>query len=123
MRFRTVLLSAFVMALARAATAQPAPATPLAPATPPKPGDHLIAVTNSGAQVVSAISVASAGSLDYSDDLLGKQVGGVGKTVHVKVKDPAGACVFDVQFLLADGTAITRKGVNFCQSDAYTFTK
>lgn len=123
MRFRSVLLSAVVMALAGAAAAQPAPATPLPTAAPPKAGDHVIAVTNSGGQVLSAIAVAASGSLDYSDDLLGKQVGAVGKTVHVKVKDPTGACVFDVQFLLADGTSITRKGVNFCQSDAYTFTK
>ena len=120
MKFRSILsvlvLSA-VTALAGAASAQPAP--PKAPA----PGDHALAVTNSGGSVVSAVYVAPSGSLDFSDDLLGKQVASVGKTVHVKVKDPAGSCVFDVQFLLADGTTVTRKGVNICQIESYTFTR
>jgi hypothetical protein len=119
--FRNILVTAAAAcALAGAAAAQPAPGSP--PPAPP-PGDHIIAVTNSGGSVVSAISVATAGSLDYTDDLLGKQVASVGKTVKLKVKDPTGACVFDVQFLLSDGTSVTRKNVNFCQTDSYTFTR
>ena len=118
MKFRSILSSlalSAATALACAATAQPA-------ATPP-PGDHALAVTNSGGSVVSALYVAPSGSLDFSDDLLGKQVASVGKTVHVKVKDPAGSCVFDVQFLMADGTVVTRKAVNVCQTESYTFTR
>ena len=119
MKFRNILVSAgLAAAMAGAAAAQPAPSAP-----PPPPADHQLAVTNSGGAVVSALYVAPSGSLDFSDDLLGKQVASVGKTVHVKVKDPAGACVFDVQFLMADGTTVTRKGVNVCQSDSYTLTR
>ncbi len=103
--------------LAGAAAAQPAPPAPA------HAGDHTLAVTNSGGAVVSALYVAPAGSPDFSDDLLGKQVASVGKTVRVKVKDPAGACVFDVQFLMADGTSVTRKAVNVCETDSYTFTR
>ncbi len=120
MKFRSILSSlvlAAAAAIAGAASAQPAP-----PAAPP-PGDHTLAVTNSGGSVVSALYVAPSGSLDFSDDLLGKQVASVGKTVRVKVKDPAGSCVFDVQFLMADGTSVTRKGVNLCQTDSYTLTR
>ena len=120
MKFRSILSSlalAAATALAGAASAQPAPDK----AAPP--GDHALAVTNSGGSVVSAVYVAPSGSLDFSDDLLGKQVASVGKTVHVKVKDPAGSCVFDVQFLLADGTTVTRKAVNVCQTESYTFTR
>ncbi len=113
----SVLALAAATALAATASAQPTPAT-----TPP-PGDHALAVTNSGGSVVSALYVAPSGSLDFSDDLLGKQVASVGKTVHVKVKDPAGSCVFDVQFLMADGTVVTRKAVNICQTESYTFTR
>lgn len=111
-----LLISA--LALAGAAAAQPAPAPGPSPG-----GNHALAVTNSGGAVVSAVYVAPSGSLDFSDDLLGKQVASVGKTVHVVVKDPGGTCVFDVQFLLADGTTVTRKAVNVCQSDSYTFTR
>jgi hypothetical protein len=109
-----------VMAVAGAALAQPAH---VAPPGPPPAADHSLAVMNSGGAVVSAVYVAPSGSLDFSDDLLGKQVASVGKTVHVKVKDPGGSCVFDVQFLMADGTTVTKKAVNVCQSDSYTFTR
>jgi hypothetical protein len=105
------------LALAGAAAAQPAPGPPA------QGGNHALAVTNSGGAVVSAVYVAPSGSLDFSDDLLGKQVASVGKTVHVVVKDPGGTCVFDVQFLLADGTTVTRKAVNVCQAASYTFTR
>ena len=105
-----------VLAIAGMATAQTAPASPPA-------GDHNLALVNSGGAVVSAVYVAPTGSPDFSDDLLGKQVASVGKTVHVKVKDPGGSCVFDVQFLMADGTTVTRKAVNVCQSGSYTFTR
>jgi hypothetical protein len=114
MKFRSVILPSTMVAAA--ASAQPAPARPPA-------GELQVALTNSGGTVVSAVYVAPSGSPDFSDDLLGKQVASVGKTVHVKIKDPSNACVFDVQFLLADGATITRKGVNLCQSDTYTLTR
>ncbi len=119
MKFRNILspvAMAAAAAIAGAAAAQPASPSPPA-------GEHQVALTNSGGAVVSAVYVAPSGSPDFSDDLLGKQVASVGKTVHVKVKDPSGSCLFDVQFLMADGTTITRKGVNLCQSDGYTFTR
>lgn len=122
MKFRSLLFS---IGLAVAATVGAAAAQPAAPAAPAAShaGDHQLSVTNSGGAVVSALYVAPSGSPDFSDDLLGKQVASIGKTVHVKVKDPAGACVFDVQFLMADGTTVTRKAVNVCDSGSYTFTR
>ena len=107
------------MTVAGMAAAQPAPASPPGPPVT----DHSLAVMNSGGAVVSAVYVAPTGSLDFSDDLLGKQVASVGKTVHVKVKDPGGSCVFDIQFLMVDGATVTKKAVNICQSDSYTFTR
>ena len=122
MKFCSLLFS---IGLATAATAGVAAAQPAASPAPgaSHAGDHLLSVTNSGGAVVSALYVAPSGSPDFSDDLLGKQVAGVGKTVHVKVKDPAGACVFDVQFLMADGATVPRKSVNVCDSASYTFTR
>ena len=117
MKFRSILVSAALTgAFATFASAQPAPA-------PAAGVDHTLAVTNSGGAVVSAIYVATSGSLDFSDDLLGKQVASVGKTVHVKVQDPKGGCMFDIQFLMADGTAVTRKAVDLCKTDSYTFSR
>ena len=106
-------------AMSASASAQPAPGAPPAPA----PGVHTLALTNSGGVVVSAVYAAPAGSLDFSDDLLGSQVASVGKTVHVKVQDPKATCVFDVQFLMADGTTVTRKAINVCQAESYTLTR
>ena len=105
------------MALGAAAQTAPAPA----PAAPP--GDHELRLTNGGKGAISAIYVAPTGSQNFSDDLLGKQVAGVGRTVRLKIKDPAGTCVFDVQFLMDDGALVTRTAVNVCQSDAYTFSR
>ena len=116
MKLRGIIVIS-ALALAGAAAAQPA--------TPPAAsgGSHSLAVTNSGGSVVSAVYVAPSGSLDFSDDLLGKQVASVGKTVRVKVQDPRGTCVFDIQFLMADGATFTRKAVNVCQAESYTLTR
>jgi hypothetical protein len=111
-------LALAAMALGAAAQTAPAPA----PAAPP-PGDHLLKLTNTGKGAISAVYVAPAGSQNFSDDLLGSQVAAVGRTVRIKVKDPDGTCVFDVQFLMDDGALVTRTAVNFCQADAYTFSR
>lgn len=124
MEVRGIILPSALIAAAAVAgvsLAQPSPSGP--PPSPPAGGDHTLTLTNSGGQTVSAVSVAPTGSLDFSDDLLGNQVASVGKTVRLKVKDPAGQCVFDVQFLLNDGTAVTRKGINLCQTASYTFSR
>ena len=120
----SVTLIAAAMALAEA-RAQPAPAGPApsaAPAAASKAGVHLLKLTNAGKGAIDAIYVARAGTQDASDDLLGKQVAGVGKTVTLKVNDPKGDCLFDIQFLMTDGATITRKGVDLCQTTNVTLT-
>ncbi len=57
-----------------------------------------------------------------SDDLLGKQTANAGKTVTLKIRDPQGGCVFDIQLLMTNGDTVDRKGVNVCQSAEYAFT-
>jgi hypothetical protein len=99
-----------------AASAQPAPAGPDS-----KPGPHTLKLTNSGKDGITAIFVAKAGSPDASDDLLGKQTASSGKTVMLKVADPGGACVFDIQFLMNDGRLVTRKAVDLCQTSELSF--
>ncbi len=105
-----------VLGAGSASLAQPAPPTSASP------GPHLVRLTNSGKGGITAVYVAPPGSLDMSDDLLGKQTAGPGKTVTLKVDDPKAACVFDLQFLMNDGSTVTRKGVNLCQTAAYEFT-
>jgi hypothetical protein len=80
----------------------------------------VVRLTNGEKGAISAVYVAKAGSTDASDDLLGRQTAGVGKTVVLKVKDPGGACVFDVQLLMSDGSIVTLKGVNLCQTTDLT---
>ena len=105
-------------ALLLAGTARAQAAAPAAPT----PGDRVVKLTNSAKTSISAVYVAPAGSVDASDDLLGKQVAGPGKTVTLKVKDPKASCVFDIQFLMNNGDIITKKAVNLCQSSDVTFT-
>ena len=104
------------------AEAQPASSAPAAAPAPPKPADHLLKLTNAGSGGITAIYVAKAGSDNSSDDLLGKQTAGPGKTVVLKVKDPGGDCVFDIQFLMNDGSTVTKKAVNLCQTSNLSFT-
>ncbi len=116
-----VLVAAAIAVAPAAVLAEPAPAASSPPVAQPVAftgGDHVIRVTNAGRGSVSAIYVARSGSTDYSDDLLGSQTAGAGKTVTIKVKDPKADCVFDVQFLMADSKTVTQKGVNLCQTGA-----
>lgn len=116
-----VLIPAVLVLAPAAVSAEPAPAASSPPAATPAAftgGDHVIKVTNGGKSAISAIYVAPAGTNNVSDDLLGSQTAGAGKTVTIKVKDPKAECVYDVQFLLADSRMVTQKGVNLCQSSA-----
>ena len=113
--FGSVVLVAVVAAFA-AADAQPAQPPPV------KAGPHILKLTNGGKGAITAIYVEPAGTRDLSDDLLGKQTANAGKTVTLKVDDPKGDCVFDIQFLMSDGTTVTRKAVDLCQTGELAFT-
>ena len=116
--FAGLLLIAAGGALAWPASAEPAPAATVTNAG----GNHVLKLTNAGKGGITAIYVAPAGSRDMSDDLLGKQTAGAGKTVVLKVSDPKGDCVFDLQFLMADSTMVTKKNVNLCQVSDLSFS-
>lgn len=92
------------------------------PAPPGGAGPHVVKLTNSGKTTITAVYVSAAGSPDVSDDLLGKQTAGAGRTVTLKVQDPKAACTFDLQFLMNNGDTVTKKAVNLCQTADYTFT-
>ena len=85
-------------------------------------GPHVVRLTNSGRGGIVAIYVSPSGSSDTSDDLLGKQTAGPGKTVTLKIVEPKATCLFDLQFLMSDGSTVYRKAVNLCQTSAYTFS-
>jgi hypothetical protein len=113
---------AALIALAAAGlTFASAQAQPTAPGAAAPAKEHLIKLTNSGRGGITAIYVSRSGSTDVSDDLLGKQTAGPGKTVTLKVKDPGGDCVFDIEFLMNDGSMATKKAVNLCQTGEVSF--
>ncbi len=116
--FTSIIGAATLAAMAGAALAQPAAGA----STPQPPGDHLLKLTNGAKTGILAVYVAPAGSREMSDDLLGKLTANAGKTVTLKIKDPQGACVFDLQFLMNDGATVDRKGVNLCQSGEFALT-
>ncbi len=112
------------IAAALAATSAGAQQTGAAPAATPivnKAGDHVLKLTNGGRGAITAIFYAAPGTLNWSDDLLGSQTAGPGRTVTLKIKDPEGACVFDLQFLMSDGANVNRKSVNVCEPPTYSF--
>ncbi len=118
--FRSCTIAALAVAsLVGGAGAQPAPSP--SPGPPPG-GDHVVRFTNGAKTAITAIYVAPSGSKDMSDDLLGKQTANAGKTVTLKIRDPQGGCVFDIQLLMTNGDTVDRKGVNVCQSTEYAFT-
>ncbi len=85
-------------------------------------GNHLLKLLNSGRQQINAIYYAPPGNTDWSDDLLGKQTAGPGRTVSLRIKDPKGACVFDLIFLMSNGDTVTKGAINVCAEPSYTFT-
>ena len=113
------IVIAAVLALgAGAASGQPAAGVQPAALSP---GPHVFKLTNGSKNGIQAVYAAPTGTLNLSDDLLGKQVAGVGKTVTLKVNDKAGTCVFDLQFLMNDGDAVDMKGVDLCKTSAVTY--
>jgi len=97
-----------------AASAQPASLTT---------GPHVFKLTNAGKTGIQAIYAAPAGTLNLSDDLLGKQTAGAGKTVTLKVNDKTGTCVFDLQLLLNNGDAVDVKGVDLCKTSELSYPR
>ena len=122
---RPMILYASIVAAAL--TASVAVAQQAGGSPPPTPvvnraGDHVLKLTNGGREAVTAIFYAAPGTLNWSDDLLGSQTAGPGRTVTLKIKDPQGACVFDLQFLMSGGANVNRKSVNVCEPPTYSFT-
>ena len=125
MNIRNIARAAVALVLAGSAfaSAHAQSAGPAAGAAPQAhTGVHVVKLTNAAKGAVSAVYVAPAGTLDLSNDLLGKQVADPGRTVTLKVSDPKGVCVFDLEVLMSNGDDVTKKGVDLCAANAYTFT-
>jgi len=86
-----------------------------------RPGVHVLKLTNTANDAIQAVYAAPAGTLDLSDDLLGRQTAAPGRTVTLKIKDPKGVCVFDLEVLMNKGDDITKKAVNVCTAETYAF--
>jgi hypothetical protein len=117
--FSSISVLAAVLALG-AAAARGQPAAGVQPAAL-NTGPHVFRLTNDSKGGIQAVYAAPAGTLNLSDDLLGKQVAGAGKTVTLKVNDKTGTCVFDLQFLMNDGDAVDMKAVDLCKTSAVTY--
>ena len=115
-----IILVFATAALAGGALAQTAPAPP--PIAPPAAAVHQVKLTNAAKTGITAVYVAPSGSRNMSDDLLGRQIANAGKTVTLKVKDPQGTCVFDLQFLMDNGDTLDRKAVDLCHAAEYALT-
>ena len=104
-----------------AAVKAKAPAPPAAPAAPP-PGGHMVKLTNTEKQAVTAVYASATGKNDWGDDLLGKQTAAPGKTVILMFMAPTPeTCVQDIQLLMNDGKTVQKSGVNVCESADYQF--
>jgi hypothetical protein len=96
-------------------------AAPAAPAAPP-PGGHLVKLTNTEKQAVTAVYASAPGKNDWGDDLLGKQTAAPGRTVGLIFMAPTTeTCVQDLQLLMNDGKTVQKSAVNVCESADYQF--
>jgi hypothetical protein len=110
------------LALAGAALAQEAaPKSAGASVTASAGGPRVFKLTNSGKSSISAIYAAPAGTNNLSDDLLGKQVAGAGKTVTLKVNDKDNVCVYDLELLMNNGDTENLKAVDLCKASALNY--
>lgn len=83
----------------------------------------VLKLTNADAGGITSIYAAPAGAEAWSDDLLGKQTAGAGKTVTLMLKSPPEQCRYDLQVLMNDGKAVQKKDLDLCASDIYQFTR
>ena len=105
-----------------AAPAKARPAAPAAAPAPPPPGSHVVKMTNTEKQAVTAVYASPPGKNDWGDDLLGKQTAAPGRTVTLVFVNPAPeACVQDLQLLMNDGKSVQKSGVNVCEQAEYQF--
>jgi hypothetical protein len=122
MDIRKMVRAAVLTAVAGSALAVAAHAQNVDPSASGRGGVHVLKLTNEARDTIQAVYAAPAGTLDLSDDLLGRQTAGPGRTVTLKIDDPKGVCVFDLEVLMNNGDDITKKGVNVCTAESYTFT-
>lgn len=123
MNIRNVVRAAVLAILASSAAAVAARAqTDAATSAQSRAGVHVLKLTNTANDAIQAVYAAPSGTLDLSNDLLGRQTAGPGRTVTLKINDPKGVCVFDLEVLMNKGDDITKKAVNVCSGETYTFT-
>jgi hypothetical protein len=85
------------------------------------PAAHTIKFSNTEKQAVTAIYASPPGRKDWSDDLLGKQVGAAGKTVTLKIT--SADCKVDLQMLMNDGAMVVKPEVDVCATTDYRFSQ
>ncbi len=117
--------SVLVMSLAAVCAAEAQPAQPAKggsdSAAAPAPGVRSFKLINGGKMGITAVYAAPTGSTNMSDDLLGKQTAGIGRTVTLKVNDQAGSCVYDLQLLMSNGDTADVKNIDLCKTAAVNY--
>ena len=107
------------------AATKPVAAAAKPPAGPPEPtgSSHTLTLTNGDPAAISSIYAAITGTENWTDDLLGKQMAGAGKTVTLKIAGPPEQCRYDLQLLMNDGKAVQKNGLDVCASPTYQFAR
>ena len=109
--------SCFAAGLAALSLALPPVATVAAvksadpPAAPAGPGSSSL-LTNADKAAITSIYVAQTGTENWTDDLLGKQTAGAGKTVSLRISGPPEQCRYDLQVLMNDGKSVQMSDLN-----------
>ncbi len=113
-----LILAGSAHAGARAA----APAAP-APPAPLGPGERSFALVNTDKTGITSVYAAKTGSEDWTDDLLGKQTAGPGKSVTLRFKGAESQCAYDLQVLMNDGKPVQKSNIDLCQTQTYQFAR
>lgn len=93
-----------------------AAAQPAAPAT-----GRAVVLTNATGHTMIQFFASSVERHDWQDDRLGPVLAD-GESRRVPLNRAGEGCRFDFRAVLDDGRALERRGVNICETPAYTFT-
>ena len=122
-------VSCFAVGLAAFVLAQPPTAAFAAKAKPgAEPADaggpgRVLTLVNGDVTAITSIYVAQTGTQNWTEDLLGKQTAGAGKTVTLKIAGPPEQCRYDLQALMNDGKAVQKNDLNVCDAPTYQFSR
>ena len=113
-------ISAFVSTLCAAAFGLTLAAAAAQPVTPAPAAGRAVVLTNATGHTMIQFFASSVERHDWQEDRLGPVLAD-GQSRRLSLTRTGESCRFDFRAVLDDGQALERRGVNVCETPAYTF--